>query len=156
MKWITRERPKIDRIACPWLIARFIDTAPEFLYVPSGDVLRRAREEAGITAYVPPNRATNNRSDDVDLFERGNFTYDAENDQYQCPAGKLLSLKQWNRGDRIYQAAISDCNSCPLKARCTQAKRRYISRHAHEAAFERMEHADAGTSRDDGQPKVNR
>ncbi|HFX1014398.1 TPA: chromate resistance protein ChrB domain-containing protein, partial [Pseudomonas aeruginosa] len=44
MKWITRERPKIDRIACPWLIARFIDTAPEFLYVPSGDVLRRARE----------------------------------------------------------------------------------------------------------------
>ena len=43
MKWITRERPKIDRIACPWLISRFIDTAPEFLYVPSGDVLRRAR-----------------------------------------------------------------------------------------------------------------
>ena len=34
MKWITRERPKIDRIACPWLIARFIDPAPEFLYVP--------------------------------------------------------------------------------------------------------------------------
>ena len=99
----------------------------------------QACEEAGITAYVPPNRATNNRSDDVDLFERGDFTYDAENDQYQCPAGKLLSLKQWNRGDRIYQAAISDCNSCPLKARCTQAKRRYVSRHGHEAAFERME-----------------
>src|SRR3546814_10690657 len=35
MKWITRERPKIDRIACPWLIERFIDKAPEFLYVPS-------------------------------------------------------------------------------------------------------------------------
>lgn len=34
MKWITRERPKIDRIACPWLIARFIGEAPEFLYVP--------------------------------------------------------------------------------------------------------------------------
>ncbi len=34
MKWVTRERPKIDRIACPWLIARFIDKAPEFLYVP--------------------------------------------------------------------------------------------------------------------------
>ena len=38
MKWVTRERPKIDRIACPWLIARFIDTAPEFLYVPGGEV----------------------------------------------------------------------------------------------------------------------
>ena len=35
MKWITRERPKIDRIACPWLIARFIDETPEFLYVPA-------------------------------------------------------------------------------------------------------------------------
>ena len=39
MKWITRERPKIDRIACPWLIARFIDKNPEFIYVPAKDVL---------------------------------------------------------------------------------------------------------------------
>ena len=37
MKWVTRERPKIDRIACPWLIARFIDREPEFLFVPPGD-----------------------------------------------------------------------------------------------------------------------
>ena len=43
MKWITRERPKIDRIACPWLIARFIDRDAEFLYVPAADVLREAR-----------------------------------------------------------------------------------------------------------------
>ena len=53
MKWITRERPKIDRIACPWLIARFIDTAPEFLYVPAGDVLRVAAE-TGATPYDIP------------------------------------------------------------------------------------------------------
>lgn len=32
MKWVTRERPKIDRIACPWLVARFVDASPEFLY----------------------------------------------------------------------------------------------------------------------------
>lgn len=38
MKWVTRERPKIDRVACPWLIARFIDDAPEFLFVPPADV----------------------------------------------------------------------------------------------------------------------
>lgn len=38
MKWITRERPKIDRVACPWLIARFIDKSPEFLFVPSDRV----------------------------------------------------------------------------------------------------------------------
>lgn len=39
MKWVTRERPKIDRIACPWLITRFIDEAPEFLFVPAAQVL---------------------------------------------------------------------------------------------------------------------
>jgi hypothetical protein len=44
MRWITRARPKIDRIACPWLIARFIDPAAEFLFVPPGDVHRLAAE----------------------------------------------------------------------------------------------------------------
>lgn len=44
MRWITRERPKIDRVACPWLIARFIDKEAEFLFVPPGDVARLARE----------------------------------------------------------------------------------------------------------------
>jgi hypothetical protein len=44
MKWITRERPKIDRIACPWLVARFIDRSPEFVYVKAGDVMRLAQE----------------------------------------------------------------------------------------------------------------
>ncbi len=44
MKWITRARPKIDRIACPWLIARFIDPAPEFIFVPPADVIRLAGE----------------------------------------------------------------------------------------------------------------
>lgn len=53
MKWITRERPKIDRIACPWLIERFIDTDAEFLYVPSGEVLRLAAETDAIPYDVP-------------------------------------------------------------------------------------------------------
>lgn len=53
MQWITRERPKIDRIACPWLIARFIDKTPEFLYVPSGDVLRIAKETGAIPYDIP-------------------------------------------------------------------------------------------------------
>jgi len=54
MKWVTRERPKIDRIACPWLIAKFIDKEPEFLYVPSADVLKVA-EETGAIPYDIPN-----------------------------------------------------------------------------------------------------
>ncbi len=53
MKWITRERPKIDRIACPLLVARFIDPAPEFLYVPAGDVMGMAAETGAIPYDVP-------------------------------------------------------------------------------------------------------
>lgn len=50
MKWITRERPKIDRVACPWLVARFIDEAPEFIYVPADRVMSEARR-IGATPY---------------------------------------------------------------------------------------------------------
>jgi len=53
MKWITRERPKIDRIACPWLIERFIDKDAEFLYVPTVDVLRIAAETGAIPYDIP-------------------------------------------------------------------------------------------------------
>src|SRR4030095_16358009 len=53
MKWVTRERPKIDRIACPWLITRFIDKEPEFLYVPGGKVLDIARETGAIPYDIP-------------------------------------------------------------------------------------------------------
>lgn len=53
MKWITRERPKIDRIACPWLIARFIDPEAEFLYVPADRVMTVARETGAIPYDVP-------------------------------------------------------------------------------------------------------
>src|SRR4029079_3528572 len=49
MKWITRERPRIDRIACPWLIARFIDDDPQFLYVPPNQV----KPVAGALGAIP-------------------------------------------------------------------------------------------------------
>jgi rhodanese-related sulfurtransferase len=52
-RWVTRERPKIDRIACPWLVARFIDPHAEFLYVPAGDVLRVAAETGAEPYDVP-------------------------------------------------------------------------------------------------------
>ena len=53
MKWVTRERPKIDRIACPWLVARFIDPAAEFLYVPAGRVLEVAEATGAIPYDIP-------------------------------------------------------------------------------------------------------
>ena len=48
MKWITRARPKIDRIACPWLIQRFIDAAAEFIFVPADQVTAKAAELGAI------------------------------------------------------------------------------------------------------------
>jgi hypothetical protein len=53
MKWVTRERPKIDRIACPWLILRFIDGDAEFLYVPAADVIRVAAETGATPFDIP-------------------------------------------------------------------------------------------------------
>lgn len=52
-KWVTRERPKIDRIACPWLIRRFIDRDAEFLYVPTADVFRIAEREGAVAYDIP-------------------------------------------------------------------------------------------------------
>ena len=53
MKWVTRERPVIDRIACPWLITRFIDKEPEFVFVPPDRVTKVADETGGIPFDVP-------------------------------------------------------------------------------------------------------
>lgn len=50
MRWITREHPKIDRIACPWLIVSFIDKDAEFIYVPVTEVMKVA-EQAGAIPY---------------------------------------------------------------------------------------------------------
>ncbi|HYM70824.1 MAG TPA: chromate resistance protein ChrB domain-containing protein [bacterium] len=48
MKWITRRNANVDRVACPWLIRRFVDASPEFLYVPAEDVLAVAEREGAI------------------------------------------------------------------------------------------------------------
>ena len=53
MKWITREKARVDRIACPWLITRFIDPAPEFLFVPAEEVPAVAARESATPFDVP-------------------------------------------------------------------------------------------------------
>jgi hypothetical protein len=58
VKWVTRERPKADRIACPWLIRNFIDSDAEFLYVPAGDVLTVAEREGALSYDAPGARYT--------------------------------------------------------------------------------------------------
>jgi hypothetical protein len=53
MKWITRARPKIDRIACPWLIKNFVDKDAEFIYVPKEQVFDKAKELDAIPYDIP-------------------------------------------------------------------------------------------------------
>jgi hypothetical protein len=67
MKWITRERPKIDRIACPWLIKKFVDADAEFIYVPKDKVLENAKELNAIPYDVPGVEYTH--EDDLCTFD---------------------------------------------------------------------------------------
>lgn len=53
MKWVTREKAKVDRIACPWVISRFVDREPEFLFVPREKVLEVAKSENAIPFDAP-------------------------------------------------------------------------------------------------------
>ena len=53
MKWVTRENANVDRIACPWLIKRFVDPDAEFLFVPAADVMATAEREQAIPYDVP-------------------------------------------------------------------------------------------------------
>ncbi len=53
MKWVTREKAKVDRIACPWLIANFIDKDAEFIFVPPGEVLAKSDQENALSFDAP-------------------------------------------------------------------------------------------------------
>lgn len=89
MKWITRERPKIDRVACPWLVARFIDQQPEFIYVPSSQVLDAARESGAIAYDVP----------DVELTHDGELcSFDAVLKKYRLDEPALHHMALIVRG----------------------------------------------------------
>lgn len=89
MKWVTRERPKIDRLACPWLIARFIDREAQFLYVRPDDVLRVAGETGAIPYDVPG----------VELTHHGErCSFDAILDRYALHDAALDTLALIVRG----------------------------------------------------------
>ena len=89
MKWITRERARVDRIACPWLITRFIDPKPEFLFVPAGDVLAAAKRENAIPYDIP----------NVELGHHGaQCSFDAFVDRYELSDPGLATLAAIVRG----------------------------------------------------------
>lgn len=84
MKWITREKPKIDRIACPWLIRRFIDPQAEFFFVPYPEIGQRARELGAIPFDIPEAEFTH-------YEDRCTFDYFLEKYGLTDPALQLLA-----------------------------------------------------------------
>jgi len=85
MKWVTRQKARVDRIACPWLISRFIDKQPTFLFVPASQVMQMAERE-GATPYDVPG---------VELGHHGDrCSFDAFLDKYTLndPALQALAL----------------------------------------------------------------
>ncbi|SAK75153.1 chromate resistance protein [Caballeronia temeraria] len=89
MKWVTRERPKVDRIACPWLVQRFIDPEAEFLYVLRDDVPRTAAMMDAVPYDVP----------DVELGHHGELcSFDAFLDKFQLSDPALHKLARIVRG----------------------------------------------------------
>src|SRR6266850_1381966 len=89
MKWVTRERARVDRIACPWLISRFIDAKPEFLFVPAQDVLAVAEREHAIPYDVPA----------VELGHQGpRCSFDAFIERYELADPALTTLATIVRG----------------------------------------------------------
>jgi hypothetical protein len=89
MKWITRERARVDRIACPWLITRFIDPKPEFLFVPAREVLAAATRDNAIPYDIP----------DVERGHRGALcSFDAFIDRYELVDPPLAALAAIVRG----------------------------------------------------------
>jgi len=93
-------------------------------------------EQAGITPYVPVQRALNNQGEGR-YFERAAFAYDAGADTYRCPAGELLRRKTINREARLVLYSTAACGGCALKGQCTGAKQRWVSRHFEEEVLER-------------------
>ena len=89
MKWVTRERARVDRIACPWLISRFIDKEPTFLFVPTSQVLAVAEREKAIPYDVP----------NVELGHHGDHcSFDAFLDKYRLTDPALQALSKIVRG----------------------------------------------------------
>ena len=85
MKWITRERPKIDRIACPWLIKNFVDREAKFIYVPADKVKERAKELDAIPFDIPDVEFSHHE-------DKCTFDYFVEKYQLDDPAIHIIAV----------------------------------------------------------------
>ena len=91
-----------------------------------------ACERAGVAAVVPKPMTSNNLA--AGLFDKRDFVYDAKNDEYRCPAGRIAIYRFTveEAGKTLHKYWSSDCPQCPMKPRCTKGKYRRIARWEHE------------------------
>jgi len=96
-------------------------------------------ESQGIVPHGPSNRAIHHQGDGT-RFDRRLFVYDEKTDPFRCPAGQILNRKQLSCKDRcvMYAAEAQVCGARAMKNRCTSTPRRWITRHRHEGALQRM------------------
>jgi len=88
MKWITREHPRVDRVACPWLIERFVDKDAEFIYVPTDQVTAEA-EKRGATPYDTKGAALGHHGAECS-FDAFVHTYDLDGDRALAYMAKVI------------------------------------------------------------------
>lgn len=93
MKWVTREKAKVDRIACPWLIKKFVDQKAEFLFVPSDQVLKVAKEQGAISYDAQGAELTHYKEDGNERV-----SFDAIIKKYKLKDPALLELAKIVRG----------------------------------------------------------
>jgi hypothetical protein len=111
MKWITRERVKVDRVACPWLIKKFVDLEAEFLFVPADQVMAVAKQEHAVPFDVPG----------VELGHHGKECsfdaivkkYELDNDRALLLLGRIVNGADtdnslWNQPESAGLAAVAE------------------------------------------------
>jgi hypothetical protein len=104
----------------------------------NGDELL-ACEENGIVTYLPKPNTSNNKA--KGLFDRSDFIYRPDDNEYQCPAGERMTCRSTveERGKTLYCYRTAACRGCEIKSKCTPAKNRKITRWIHEDVMERAE-----------------
>ena len=108
MKWITREKIKVDRVACPWLIKKFVDAQPDFIFVPSNEVQSKAKE-LGATPY------------DIEGCELGHHGEDVSFDSF---------LKKYNLTDpalKLLAQIVRTADSHPSKPHAAGEGLRWVA-----------------------------
>lgn len=107
MKWVTRERVKVDRVACPWLVRKFIDPEAEFLFVPPDEVLAVAEREQALSFDAPGARYTH---------RDGKCTFEVLVEEHGLEAPGLARLARIVHGADIAEDVGIMAESAGLKA----------------------------------------